>query len=130
MSDFVEALTALDSNFKPAMRANCQPNFFELAILNIDQCPCDSEAITYWQAADPINGFIFIANKGHFAMKVTITQSDSRPSLIDTILPCQSKFFSSTLLTGFTVECIGCSINCTFEASKCIGEAIVMLNTI
>ncbi|MBU2704199.1 hypothetical protein Ga0466249_005353 [Sporomusaceae bacterium BoRhaA] len=126
MSDSVEASTSLNSIFKPTLRNNCQPTFFELAILNIDQCPCDGQAITYWQAADPINGFIFIANKGHSVMKVTITQSDSRPPLTDTILPCQSKFFSSTLLTGFTIECIGY----TCEANKCIGEAIIMLNAI
>jgi len=124
-SDSMEARTEVCSFLNSAMKPRCQSNFFELAILNIDQ-PCDNKARTYWQAADPINGFIFIANKGRCAMKVIIAQFGDRSSLIDTILPCQSKLFSSTQLMGFMAECIP-SV-CDPIDLKCLGEAIIILN--
>lgn len=126
-SDSVESRTEVGSFLNSAMKPRCQSNFFELAILNIDQ-PCDNKPRAYWQAADPINGFVFIANKGRCAMKVIIAQFGDRSSLIDTILPCQSKLFSSTQLMGFMAECIPsvCDPNVNL---KCLGEAIIILNS-
>jgi len=126
-SDSTKVRTEVCSFLNSAMKPRCQPNFSELAILNIDQ-PCDNKTRTYWQAADPINGFVFIANKGRCAIKVIVSQFDDRTPLIDTILPCQSKLFSSTQLKGFMAECISnvCDPN---ENLKCLGEAIVILNS-
>jgi len=126
-SDSMEARTEVCSFLSSAMKSRCQSNFPELAILNIDQ-PCDNKARTYWQAADPVNGFVFIANKGRCVIKVIIAQFGDRTPLLDTILPCQSKLFSSTQLKGFMAECIPNVCDSSVNL-KCLGEAIVILNS-
>ena len=118
MSDSVE--TRLDDIFKPVHpKKEFEPCFFEFPPIIIDQ-PCDNRPRLYWQAADPVNGFVWIANRGRCVMKVCIEQA-GKPPLIDHIAPGQTKLFSSEHLKGLSVECVGC------EPVKCCGEAKLLV---
>jgi len=115
------------SNTRPDS-GSCKPShhpkkcdcYFELPPIIIDQ-PCDTQPRTYWQAADIVKGFVWIVNKGRCTMKVAVAEAGGKPPLTDTILPCQSKLFSSDSLMGFAVECCGC------DPVKCLGEAKVIV---
>ena len=94
----------------------CDSCFLELPPIIIDQ-PCDTQPRVYWQATDDVDVFIWINNKGRCTMKVLLAEAGCAPPVTDTILPGQSKLFSSNCLKKFAIECREC------EPIKCLGIA-------
>ncbi|MBP2663623.1 MAG: hypothetical protein H6Q71_1571 [Firmicutes bacterium] len=95
---------------------SCASCFFELPLITIAQ-PCDAQPRVYWQATDDVDIFIWINNKGHCTMKVLLAEAGCKSPITDTVLPGQTKLFSSNCLRKFAIECCKC------ESVKCLGIA-------